>query len=59
MESGIHLKESGILLRIGIQNPSSTDKDWNQEPEIRNPEPKTVLACPYMGLDREAGSRFS
>ena len=36
MESGIHLKESGILLRIGIQNPSSTDKDWNQEPEIRN-----------------------
>ena len=36
MESGIHLKESGILLRIGIQNPSFTDKDWNQEPEIRN-----------------------
>ena len=59
METGIHLKESGILLRIGIQNPSSTDKDWNQEPEIRNPEPKTVFACPYMGLDREAGSRFS
>ena len=59
MESGIQLKESAILLRIGIQNPSSTDKHWNQEPEIRNPESKTVLACPYMGLDMEAGSRLS
>ena len=34
---GIHLKESGIQLRIGIQNPSSTDKDWNQVAGIRNP----------------------
>ena len=31
------LVESGILLRIGIQNASSTDKDWNLVPEIRNP----------------------
>ena len=28
---------------IGIQNPSSTDKDWNPVPGIRNPESKTVL----------------
>ena len=32
MESGIQLKESGFPLRIGIQNPSSTDRDWNQVP---------------------------
>ena len=31
------LVESGILLKIGIQNPTSTDKDWNPVPEIRNP----------------------
>ena len=34
MESGIQAKESGTPLTIGIQNPSSTDKDpesssWN------------------------------
>ena len=34
--TGIQLKESGIPLRIGIQNPSSSDKDWNPIPEIRN-----------------------
>ena len=34
---GINLKESGIQLRIGMQNPSSTDKDWNQVAGIRNP----------------------
>ena len=28
LESGIHLKESGIRRTIGIQNPSSTDKHW-------------------------------
>ena len=27
LESKIKLKESGILLTIGIQNPSSTDKE--------------------------------
>ena len=31
------LKESGIPLTIGVQNPSSTDKDWNPVPGIRNP----------------------
>ena len=40
--------ESGILLKIGIQNPSSTDKDWNPvtwnlESTSWNPEYKTVL----------------
>ena len=29
VESGIQLKESRIPLMIGIQNPNSTDKDWN------------------------------
>ena len=37
LESGIQLKESEILLTIGIQNPSSTDKYWNPVPRIRNP----------------------
>ena len=36
LESGIQLKESGIPLRIGIQNPCSTKKDWNTVPEIQN-----------------------
>ena len=36
-EPGIQLKESGIPLKIGIQNPSSTKKDLNQVPGIWNP----------------------
>ena len=36
--AGIQLKGCGTLLRIGIQNPSSTiKKNWNQVPGIRNP----------------------
>ena len=31
--------ESAISLRIGIQNPSSTNKDWDPLPGIRNPGP--------------------
>jgi len=38
LESGIQLKESGIPLTIGIQNPSSTDSNWNPAPGIRNPQ---------------------
>ena len=34
MESGIQLKESGIHLTIGIQDP--TDKHWNRVSAIRN-----------------------
>ena len=39
LESGMKLKESGFLLRIGIRNPiqGSTWKDWNQVSGIRNP----------------------
>ena len=45
--------ESGVPLTIGIQNPSSTDKDWNTVARIRNPlrgiqNPKP-LGFPYMG----------
>ena len=36
LESGIQLKESRIILTTGIQNPSSTDKDWNPVCGIRN-----------------------
>ena len=36
-ESGKQLKKSGIPLTIGIQNPSSTDEDWNPVPGIQNP----------------------
>ena len=48
VESEIQLKESGIPLTIGIQNPSSTVKDWNPVSGIRNsrrwnPGSKTVL----------------
>ena len=38
LESGTQLKESGVLLTIGIQNPSSTDKYWNPVPVIQNPQ---------------------
>ena len=42
MDSTIQFKESGIPLRIEIQNLSSNDeKDWNQVPRSRNP--KTLL----------------
>ena len=37
LESEIQLKETGIPLTIGIQNSSSTVKDWNPVPGIRNP----------------------
>ena len=37
LESGVQLKESRIPLAIGIENSSSTDKDWNRLPVIRNP----------------------
>ena len=36
LEYGIQLKEFGILQRIGIQNPSSTEKVCNQVPGIWN-----------------------
>ena len=37
VESGIQLKESGIPLKIGLQKPSSSEKDWNAVPgNVRN-----------------------
>ena len=45
MEYGIKLKESGILLTIGIQNPSSTDKDW-----IQKKKKKKKLVCRSTGI---------
>ena len=39
----MQLKESRILLTTGIQNPSSSDKYWNPESTVWNPESKTVL----------------
>ena len=36
-KSGIQYLEPGILRKIWIQNPSSTDTDWNSVPGIRNP----------------------
>ena len=47
LDSGIQLKESGILMTIGIQNPSSTDKQSGfqcLESRIQD-----YLECPYMG----------
>ena len=35
LESGLQLQESGSALTIGIQNPTSTDKDWNRLLESR------------------------
>ena len=48
LESGIQLKESGILLKIGFQNPSFIDKEYviqylQSESTVRNSEFKPVL----------------
>ena len=37
LESGIQLNESEIPRTIGIQIPSSTDRDWDPVPGIGNP----------------------
>ena len=43
LESGMQLKESRIILTTGIQNPSSTDKDWNPVGGIHNPRLSWIL----------------
>ena len=48
LESGLRLKESGIPLTTGIQNPSSTDikleaSSWNPESLAWSSKSKTVL----------------
>lgn len=41
---GKFVLESGIpIYTIAIQNPNSTDKDWNLESTAWDPESKTVL----------------
>ena len=69
VESGIlavQLKQSGISLTMGIQNPNSTDKEsstWNPEYEVWNPESrlswitlitmgrkKCVIQTPMLGI---------
>ena len=60
LEFGIQLKESEVLLTIGIHNLSATDKDWNEVPGIRNPrawnpESSTILDSLAWGW----GERFS
>ena len=57
MESGIlgfgiwnALKESGVPLTIGIQNPVSTDKYWNPESTAWNPvRSQDCLGILYIG----------
>ena len=47
VESGIQIKESGI----GIQNPSSTNKDWNPvQPSTWNPESTAWSSESRLGL---------
>ena len=43
-DSIIQLKESGILLEIGIQNPNPTDKEWNPVPGIQNSRLSWILS---------------
>ena len=57
LEFGIQLKESEVLLTIGIHNLSATDKDWNEVPGIRNPrawnpESSTILDSLAWGVRR-------
>ena len=59
MESEVQLKESGIQLTTGIQNPSSTDKDQDPylESGIQGVESRIqdCLGLPYY-MVRQAGS---
>ena len=54
VESGIRDTALRIQLTIGIQNPSSIDKDWNPVTGIRNPQrgiqnPRLSWVPLYMG----------
>ena len=53
LESRIQLKESGTLLKIGIQNPKFTNKDRNPVPGIWNPGrgiQNRIQDCPLHGV---------
>ena len=43
IQNTAQLRKFRILLKIEIQNPCSTEKDWNQESTTCNLESKTVL----------------
>ena len=43
IQNTAQLRKFRILLKIEIQNPRSTEKDWNQESTTCNLESKTVL----------------
>ena len=49
LESGIQLKESGIPLTLGIQNPSSTDKESVIQYLKVNSRIQDSLGLPYVG----------
>ena len=57
LESAIQLRESGNPLRIAVQNPSSTDKDWNPVPRIWNP--RRGIQNPRLSLIDLHGTRTS
>ena len=44
--------KSGIPLKIGIQNPSSPDKEWNPAPWNVESRIQDCLGFPYMGQPR-------
>ena len=50
LESGVQLKESGIPPAIGIENPSSTDKDCNRVPVIRKIRDVESRIPDYLGF---------
>ena len=56
LESGIQYKESGIPLTTGIQNPSSTDKDWKPVPGIQYLE--SELHCAESRIQDCLGFRY-
>ena len=52
VESGKQFKESGIPVTIGIQNPSSTIKDWNTVPGICGVESRIQERLRFPGARR-------
>ena len=58
LESGIQPGESGIPLKIAIQNPSSTDKEWDPESTIQNGVGYTYMGRPVTTLNNEGTSRI-
>ena len=57
LESGIQLGESGILLTIAIQNPSSTDQEWDPESTIQNGVGFTYMGRRVTTLNNEGTTR--